>query len=97
MLLDREPAADVPIPMTDPDVRVSWGDYLDHAMFDLWAQEHLTNFNKWVKYVHTKIILLAPLTVGADRHHRVGQLLGQLHHRQRGEHGGHPGRRHPSG
>ena len=97
VLLDREPAADVPIPMTDPDVRVSWGDYIDHAMFDLWAQEHLTNFNKWVKYVHTENNPAGAAHLGADRHHRVGQLLGQLHHRQRGEYGDHPGRRHPSG
>lgn len=26
------------------------------------GQEHLTDFNKWVKFVHTKIILIDPLT-----------------------------------
>ena len=62
VLLDRAPAADAPIPTTDPDVRTSWGDYLDHAMLDGWAEEHLTSFNKWVKFIHTKIILVDPLT-----------------------------------
>lgn len=62
VLLDREPATGQQIPRTDPDVRVSWGDYLHHPVFDLWAQEHLTNFNVYVKFIHTKIILVDPLT-----------------------------------
>lgn len=62
VLLDREPDFDQDIPRVDPDVRVVWGDYLHHAEFDRWAQEHLTNFNVWVRFVHTKIILVDPLT-----------------------------------
>ncbi len=62
VLLDRAPDADAPIPPTDPDVRTSWGDYLHHAALDGWAEEHLTSFNKWVKFIHAKIILVDPLT-----------------------------------
>jgi phosphatidylserine/phosphatidylglycerophosphate/cardiolipin synthase-like enzyme len=62
VLLDRRPAADEPIPNTDPDVRISWGDELHHDLFDVWAKEHLTDFNKWVKFIHTKILLVDPLT-----------------------------------
>jgi phosphatidylserine/phosphatidylglycerophosphate/cardiolipin synthase-like enzyme len=62
VLLDQEPHVNEGIPAVDPDVRVSWGDYLHHAALDNWAQEHLTNFNAWVKYIHTKIILVDPLT-----------------------------------
>ena len=62
MLLDKQPTAANAIPTVDPDVRRSWGSYLQHAMLDRWAEEHLTNFNNWVKFVHTKIILIDPLT-----------------------------------
>jgi phosphatidylserine/phosphatidylglycerophosphate/cardiolipin synthase-like enzyme len=62
VLLDQEPAPDQRIPPTDPDVRVSWGDYLHHVTFDRWAAERLTGFNSWVKFIHTKIILVDPLT-----------------------------------
>jgi PLD-like domain len=62
VLLDRKPAEDAPIPTTDPDVRTSWGDYLHEALFDVWARENLTDFNTYVKYIHTKIILIDPLT-----------------------------------
>jgi PLD-like domain len=60
VLLDQK--ADPPIPSADPDVRVSWGDYLHHVTFEQWAAERLTNFNSWVKFIHTKIILVDPLT-----------------------------------
>ncbi len=60
VLLDQKP--DPPIPTTDPDVRLSWGDYLHHVTFEQWAAEDLTNFNTWVKFIHTKIILIDPLT-----------------------------------
>lgn len=60
VLLDQEPTP--AIPSADPDVRVSWGDYLHHVTFERWAAERLTNFNTWVKFVHTKIILIDPLT-----------------------------------
>jgi phosphatidylserine/phosphatidylglycerophosphate/cardiolipin synthase-like enzyme len=43
-------------------VRTSWGDYLHHVGLEQWAAEHLTNFNTWVKFIHTKIILVDPLT-----------------------------------
>ncbi len=62
VLLDRKPAAADGLPGPDPDVRISWGDYLHHATLDRWAQEHLTDFNAWVKFIHTKIILVDPLT-----------------------------------
>lgn len=62
VLLDREPASDEKIPLDDQNVRVSWGDYLHDSAFDQWAKEHLTNFNVWVKFIHTKIILVDPLT-----------------------------------
>ena len=62
VLLDQEPDVDHGIPTVDPDVRVVWGDYLHHPIFELWAQEHLTNFNVWVKFIHTKIIMVDPLT-----------------------------------
>lgn len=62
VLLDQEPAP--AIPTVDPDVRVSWGDYLHHVTFERWAAERLTNFNSWVKFIHTKIILIDPLTDG---------------------------------
>lgn len=62
VLLDQKPAPDQRIPVTDSDVRVSWGDYLQHVTFDRWAAEQLTGFNSWVKFVHTKIILVDPLT-----------------------------------
>jgi phosphatidylserine/phosphatidylglycerophosphate/cardiolipin synthase-like enzyme len=62
VLLDKRPPADAPIPQTDPDVRVSWGSYLLHPVFEQWAAEHLTGFNAWVKFIHTKIILVDPLT-----------------------------------
>lgn len=60
VLLDQKP--DPGIPTVDPDVRVSWGDYLHHVTFEQWAAERLTNFNSWVKFIHTKIILIDPLT-----------------------------------
>ena len=62
VLLDRAPAADAPVPTVDPDVRVSWGDHLRRDLLDQWAAEHLTAFNRWVKYIHTKVILVDPLT-----------------------------------
>jgi phosphatidylserine/phosphatidylglycerophosphate/cardiolipin synthase-like enzyme len=62
VLLDKKPPATQAIPTTDPDVRVSWGDYLHQVTFERWAQEHLTAFNSFVKFIHTKIILIDPLT-----------------------------------
>ena len=62
VLLDQEPHINEGIPTVDSDVRVSWGDYVHQPLFDRWVQEHLTNFNVWVKFIHTKIILVDPLT-----------------------------------
>ena len=61
VLLDQKPDAGQEIPTVDPDVRVSWGDYLHKVTFEQWADEHLTNFNAWVKFIHTKIIMIDPL------------------------------------
>ena len=41
-------------------------------------QEHLTDFNSWVKFIHTKIILVDPLADDPTIAHRLGQLLRQL-------------------
>jgi PLD-like domain len=62
VLLDQKPDAGQEIPAVDHDVRVSWGNYLHKVTFEQWADEHLTNFNSWVKFIHTKIILIDPLT-----------------------------------
>jgi phosphatidylserine/phosphatidylglycerophosphate/cardiolipin synthase-like enzyme len=62
VLLDQKPDPGQEIPSTDPDVRVSWGDYLHKVTFEQWAAEHLTDFNSWVKFIHTKIILVDPMT-----------------------------------
>lgn len=62
VLLDKEPAAGQEVPLIDPDVRVSWGDYLERPALEGWAIEHLTDFNTWVRFVHTKIIFVDPLT-----------------------------------
>jgi phosphatidylserine/phosphatidylglycerophosphate/cardiolipin synthase-like enzyme len=62
VLLDKEPAEGQEVPMVDPDVRVSWGDYVQRPALEGWAIEHLTDFNTWVRFVHTKIIFVDPLT-----------------------------------
>ncbi|MFL6129216.1 MAG: hypothetical protein ACJ73E_09120 [Mycobacteriales bacterium] len=62
VLLDQPPDPGQGIPQVDADVRTSWGDYLHHVAFDRWAAEHLTGFNSWVKFIHTKIIMVDPLT-----------------------------------
>ncbi len=62
VLLDKEPPAAQAIPTVDPDVRVAWGSLLTTALLDQWAKEHLTGFNPRVRFIHTKIILVDPLT-----------------------------------
>lgn len=62
VLLDKRPPANAPIPHSDADVRTSWGNYLHKPTLEGWAAEHLTGFNAWVKFIHTKIILVDPLT-----------------------------------
>ena len=61
VMLDQPPDPGQGIPKTDPDVRVVWGDYLRHVGLEQWAAEELTSFNTWVKFVHTKIILIDPM------------------------------------
>ena len=51
-----------PFPPTDRDVRVSSGAHIQMDRFGQWAREWLTGFNTHVRYVHTKIIMVDPLT-----------------------------------
>lgn len=60
VLLDKEQG--VPIPKGDHDVRISTGAHLDSENIGQWAKESLTGFNTHVRYVHTKIIMVDPLT-----------------------------------
>jgi len=46
----------------DPDVRVSIGSKLDDDYLFRWTKERLTGFNKHVNYVHTKFMLIDPLS-----------------------------------
>jgi phosphatidylserine/phosphatidylglycerophosphate/cardiolipin synthase-like enzyme len=62
VLLDKQPIPAQAIPTIDPDVRVAWGSLLTKSTLDQWAAEKLTGFNSYVKYIHTKIVLLDPLT-----------------------------------
>jgi phosphatidylserine/phosphatidylglycerophosphate/cardiolipin synthase-like enzyme len=62
VLLDKVPPTSGRIPLTDPNVRLSTGSHLSDGPLDQWAAEHLTGFNAHVKYIHTKIILIDPLT-----------------------------------
>jgi phosphatidylserine/phosphatidylglycerophosphate/cardiolipin synthase-like enzyme len=62
VLLDKPPSGtSKPIPMTDPDVRVATGAAFTTPLAQ-WAAEKLTGFNGHVPYIHTKIILIDPLT-----------------------------------
>lgn len=62
VLLDKVPArAADRIPLTDPQVRLSTGSHLGHGSLGQWAAERLTGFNRHVRYVHTKIIMIDPL------------------------------------
>lgn len=62
VLLDKPSVGKDAIPKSDPDVRVSTGAHLSSGPLEQWAAEKLTGFNTHVKYVHTKIILIDPLT-----------------------------------
>jgi phosphatidylserine/phosphatidylglycerophosphate/cardiolipin synthase-like enzyme len=62
VLLDKVPPRASAIPRTDPNVRISTGSHLAESTLAQWADEHLTGFNSHVKYIHTKIILIDPLT-----------------------------------
>jgi phosphatidylserine/phosphatidylglycerophosphate/cardiolipin synthase-like enzyme len=62
VLLDKPPASNsAPIPVNDPDVRVAHGAKFNTPIAQ-WAEEALTGFNGHVRYIHTKIILVDPLT-----------------------------------
>ncbi|MBL8929175.1 MAG: hypothetical protein JNL54_03515 [Kineosporiaceae bacterium] len=62
VLLEKVPARGSAIPRIDPNVRISTGSHLAGAALDQWAGEHLTGFNTHVKYIHTKIIMVDPLS-----------------------------------
>ncbi|WP_169787716.1 phospholipase D-like domain-containing protein [Luteipulveratus mongoliensis] len=62
VLLDKPPPAKDRVPTSDPDVRISTGAHLADGPLEQWAGERLTGFNTHVRYVHTKIILIDPLT-----------------------------------
>ncbi len=62
VLLDKWPRRDAQIPRVDPNVRVSTGSHLAAGALAQWAGEHLTGFNTHVRYVHTKIILVDPMS-----------------------------------
>lgn len=61
VLLDKVPARDARIPLTDPDVRLSTGSHLTGPELEQWAAERLTGFNGHVRYIHTKVVLVDPL------------------------------------
>jgi phosphatidylserine/phosphatidylglycerophosphate/cardiolipin synthase-like enzyme len=60
VLLEKQDAIH-PLRPGDPDVRISVGAALEKPVAN-WVKEHLTGFNVHVKFVHTKIILVNPLT-----------------------------------
>ncbi len=62
VLLEKQPPRDQAIPHTDPHVRISTGSHLANSPLEQWADEFLTGFNTHVKYIHTKIILIDPMT-----------------------------------
>ena len=59
VLLDERPPGDAPIPQTGPDVRVSCGSTCCIRSSSS-GQPHLTGFNAWVKFIHTKITPVDP-------------------------------------
>lgn len=46
----------------DPDVLIAVGSHLKKGVSYRWAREVLTNYNFHVKYIHTKFMLIDPLT-----------------------------------
>ncbi len=60
VLLDKQNARN-PVESEDDDVRISVGAGLERPLAN-WAKETLTGFNPRVPFVHTKIILIDPLT-----------------------------------
>lgn len=62
VLLEKQPPRDQAIPHSDPHVRISTGSHLANSPLEQWADEFLTGFNTHVKYIHTKIILIDPMT-----------------------------------
>ncbi len=62
VLLDKVPPFTDRIPLTDENVRLSTGAHLADGDLAQWAKEQLTGFNTHVRYIHTKIILVDPLT-----------------------------------
>lgn len=62
VLLEKVPPRKAAIPRVDQNVRISTGSHLASGRLDQWATEHLSGFNNHVKYIHTKIIMVDPLT-----------------------------------
>jgi phosphatidylserine/phosphatidylglycerophosphate/cardiolipin synthase-like enzyme len=62
VLLEKVPPRAAAIPRVDPNVRISTGSHLASGNLEHWAEEFLTGFNTHVKYIHTKIILVDPMT-----------------------------------
>jgi phosphatidylserine/phosphatidylglycerophosphate/cardiolipin synthase-like enzyme len=60
VLLEKQDGRN-PLRAEDRDVRISIGAALEEPVAN-WAKEKLTGFNVHVKFVHTKIILVDPLT-----------------------------------
>jgi phosphatidylserine/phosphatidylglycerophosphate/cardiolipin synthase-like enzyme len=46
----------------DPDVQIAVGSTIQRDVLYSWTREVLTGFNKWVKYIHTKYLLIDPLS-----------------------------------
>lgn len=59
VLLDKPSST---ILTTDPDVRISSGALIDRDQMRQWATEKLTGFNGHVPYIHTKVIMIDPLS-----------------------------------
>jgi len=47
---------------SDPDNHVAVGAYLGRGGYRQFLEEHLTGLNSWVEFIHTKYLLIDPLT-----------------------------------
>ena len=62
VLLEKLPPRERAVPRTDSHVRISTGSHLAGGPLGQWAAERLTGFNSHVQYIHTKIVLVDPLS-----------------------------------